>query len=683
MKLSIVRNLLVGSGLLTLVFLLPACKDFLEIDSYFDDEFQMDSVFTNVRNMEAYMWGASNHFWPQWRILRHANTPGIMATDEAYNGVTTSASSTVYPGGDFASGYINPEYYGSGGILDQWGNYYKVIRKTTEILNHIDDPKDMTIDARNRIVGNSHFLRGFAYYNLLMDYGPPIILGDDEVVPSNESLEAYDRQRSTYDEAVEYICNEFEQAAALLPTEISVLEMGRPTRGAALALIARVRLIHASPLFNGGEAAHSYYGNWIRKGGDGQEEAYYVSQNYDERRWAVAAAAAKRVMEMNGRGGPKYSLYTVPADNQTPELPQGVTSDPNYYNDFPNGAAGIDPYHSYKDIFSGEAVAAINPELIWAQNIDVNSDDFFLRGTLPAELTGWNRWCIPQKIIDAYLMNDGRTIDQAKIDGYYSESGFTTTTKFFSGYTLLSDTYKMYDNREPRFYASIGFNNALWPSLSSQTINNHVADYFFQHADGRGGVTATSPNYPITGYVNRKWYHPMDARSGSGATYVPKAFAIIRYAEILLSYAEALNNLTQSYTIEVDGKEETFSRNIEEIRRTFNMVRYRAGLPGLSASQLADPQEVQKQIERERMVEFLWENRRFYDVRRWGIYEESERAPIVGMNPDGATKESYYQRVVNGSSRIQGRVVDKKLVWLPIPRKEIRRLPSLDQNPGW
>lgn len=122
------------------------------------------------------------------------------------------------------------------------------------------------------------------------------------------------------------------------------------------------------------------------------------------------------------------------------------------------------------------------------------------------------------------------------------------------------------------------------------------------------------------------------------------------------------------------------SRDKEEIKKAFNQVRYRAGLPGLTANQLNSTPEVQKQIERERMVEFLWENRRFYDVRRWGIYEETEQEPIRGMNPDGATKETYYQRVIPSSSSFLTRVVDKRSVWVPIPRNEMRRLPSLDQN---
>jgi len=82
------------------------------------------------------------------------------------------------------------------------------------------------------------------------------------------------------------------------------------------------------------------------------------------------------------------------------------------------------------------------------------------------------------------------------------------------------------------------------------------------------------------------------------------------------------------------------------------------------------------------MIEFLFENRRFYDVRRWGIYENSENDKITGMNVD-ANREGFYQRIIPNTARVGSRIVDKKMVFLPLPRTEIRRLPSLDQNPGW
>ncbi|MEZ0454349.1 RagB/SusD family nutrient uptake outer membrane protein [Sphingobacterium thalpophilum] len=657
-----------------------SCKDYLNIDTYFDDEFNIDSAYSNKRYIEAYMWGAAALFPDESNTIRSNYTPGPMATDEAINGLTGAGTTNIYYGMDFVTGNITPDFYGG---LNQWGTYYKIIRKANNVLKNIDKPRDMTYADRNRIEGYTRFIRAYAYYNLIIDFGPPILLGD-EIVNTNETIEYYDRPRATYDEAMEYICEEFEKAAVQLPVDVGLLDFGKPTKGAAYALIARLRLIHASPLFNGGPVASSYFGNWTRR----TDGVHYVSQQYDEKRWAVAAAAAKRVMDMG-----KYKLYTVPADERTPELPAGVTTDPNFYGSYPNGAKGIDAFRSYSDVFTGEAVASINPEYIWGRNTTYLNTNLN-QGAFPPTLGGWGRFSVTQKVVDAYLMDDGRTKEEARGDTYFETVAdlpaggtfndlFTTQPRNFSGYPLNAGIFKMYANREMRFYASVGFNGAVWQALSSTTLNNHTAKYFYQEPDGRGGVSASSPNYPLTGYVIKKWNHAFDALTGTGARMMPKAYPIIRYAEMLLSYAEALNNLTGSHTVQLGDKSYTLSRDQNEISTSFNAVRYRAGLPGLSSAQLASKAAVQKQIERERMVEFLWENRRFYDVRRWGMYEETEREPIRGMNPDGANSETFYKRVSPGTSSFLTRQVDKKLIWVPIPRAEMRRLPSLDQNPGY
>jgi hypothetical protein len=657
--------------LLLICFFGTSCGDYLNIDKYFDDEFKIDSVFSSTRYIEAYMWGAAAMLPEESATIRYNYTPGPLATDEGFNNFRIE--NNVYYGLDFACGFINSDQLKD---MNQWGNYYKAIRKCNIILAHMDEASDMTYSNRFYIESYTRFIRAYAYYNILVDFGPPVLLGD-EVLNTNEDITYYDRPRSTYDEAVDYICDEFEKAAQLMPLTVSYLDFGRPTKGAAYGLIARLRLIHASPLFNGGQAANSYFSNWKRK----TDGVHYVSQTPDEGRWAVAAAAAKRVMDLEYAGKPLYGLYTVPADEYTPELPASVTSDLNYYRNYPDGAAGIDPFRSYSEIFTGEAVASVVPEYVWAKNSAHLRD--FTRFYFPNSLGGYNRISVTQKVVDAYLMADGHTKENASNIYPYSETGFTTSIKTFSGYRLNSGVSNMYANREMRFYASVGFSECYWSCSSSTQTGAFGQTVCYYYDDPGNGRTAPSEplNYPTTGYVIRKFVHPMDAWLGTGSRRVEKVYPIIRYAEILLSYAEALNNLTGRFEIETDGQKQTFYRNIDEIKKSFNQVRYRAGLPGLSEAEL-DQRSIQNAIERERMVEFLFENRRYYDVRRWGIYEETEREPIMGMNVD-ATKSGFYQRVIPSTSQIRGRVVDKKLIFVPIPRDEMRRLPSFDQNPGW
>lgn len=643
--------------------------NFLDIDDYFSDEIKIDSVFANKRNVEAYIWGIAGQFPDEGSMYQNPDTPGPLATDEAFTMYETLHG---YDGLRLVLNEISAsKVYAPGGV---WTRSYQCIRRANTVFARIDEAVDLTPTDRAELLALNRFMRAYAYYKIWLNFGPAILLGDEEV-PSNLELEAYDRPRATNDETVEYICAELEEAAKYLPESRSIMEFGRPTRAAAYGLIARIRLYHASPLWNGGDAARRCFGSWTRST-DGE---YYVNMNYNEERWAVAAAAAKRVMEMTKGGAPMFKLYTVDADLETPALPEGVTSDADYYDAWPVGAAGIDHFRSYSESFTGEAVLATNPEFVWARKSPTLRDN--TRMSFPLKAGGWSGMAVPQKIIDNYAMCDGRSIDNSSEKYPYSETGFTNTVKTFSGYRLNANVYNMYANREMRFYASIGFSERYWQMTSTTSSGkyNKTISYYYSNENGKQN---SATDYTPTGYVVTKYIHPTDAWDGDNAARMEKAYPIIRYADILLMYAEALNNLTKSYSITLGDKTYELSRDLNEIRGAFNQVRHRAGLPGLSAAELASPESFQTALVRERMIEFLHENHRYFDVRRWGIYEQVESEPIMGMNVDG-DKDTFYQRVVPNTSRIGSRLIHKKLVLLPIPLAEVRKLPSLDQNPGW
>jgi SusD family. len=647
-----------------LIPLFQSCN-FLDTDDYFFNEsLQVDSIFSNKRNLEKYVWGTAAHFPEEGNIFGDNYTPGPMATDEGFTLVNTGE----FRGMAFVLGEVNAtNLYG----MDIWGGMYVIIRKANTILARIDEAYDLTTTDKRLILGYVYFMRAYAYYHLLMQYGPFIILGDN-ILENNEAAEYYNTFRATYDECVEYICQELEKAAQYLPSEVAVNFFGRPTKGAAYGLIARVRLQAASPLFNGQSAARVYFGNWTRKT-DGK---HYISQTYDEKKWAEAAFAAKRIMDMG-----IYSLHTVEKQSDTPALPANVSSAP-----FPNGAGNIDPFRSYSYMFNGESLSSQNKEFVWGR---MSGDVLrYTQHSFPvANMGGWNCLGVTQKVVDAYYMADGHDRLNSSDEYPYSEDGFVGgADKAFSGYILKGSVHKMYANREMRFYASIGFSECLWTanSTSEATRKNLVVTYYY---DGLGGKTNTRTypdNYPITGYVLRKYIHEDDAWTGTGASRLNKPFPIIRYAEILLSYAEALNNLTTTHTITdpIGGEQYTFTRNVEEIRSAFNQVRYRAGLPGLTDAELASPETIQELIERERMIEFLFENRRYYDVRRWGIYEDTEKELMLGMDTE-ALKSEFYNRVPLNHSKARNRIVDKRLIFMPIALDEIRKVPDMDQNPGW
>jgi hypothetical protein len=637
--------------------------DYLNVSDYFEETLKYDSIFTSKRNIERYLWATAASLPNEGAVIGNNYTPGPMATDEAF---------CLYATGEFRGiGYVLGEVTTTNGLgMDNWGTLYVIIRKCNTIMARMNEAPDMTTLDRREMLGYTIFIRAYAYYHLLMKYGPVVNVGD-EPMETNEGTEYYDRARDTYDESVNYICAELERAAEYMPATVLVSFFGRPSQAAAYGLIARLRLQQASPLYNGQSAARTYFGEWKRS----TDGVHYVSQTYDESKWAVAAMASKRIINLG-----TFALHTVPRAADTYPLPASVSA-----NNFPYGAGDIDPFRSYADMFNGEVLPQRNPEFIWAEMSATTRD--YTRHAFPVTtMGGWNGLGVTQKVIDAYYMVDGKTIHDSSAEYPYQTTGFKGSESSFSQYRLLSSVSNMYVNREMRFYASIGFSDWLIPAntcTDPANAKNYTATYYSNGNSGKTQTDANVNNYPITGYVLRKYVHSDDAWTGTGATRLEKAFPIIRYAEILLSYAEALNNLTTTHTItDESGMSYTLSRDVAEIRSAFDQVRFRAGLPGLTDAELASPETIQALIEKERMIEFLYEDRRYFDVRRWGIYEITEREPIMGMNTD-APRASYYTPVPVNHSRARNRLVDRKLVFMPINLAETRKSPSLDQNPGW
>lgn len=663
---------------LALASMFVSCN-YLDIDDYFSDEIKIDSVFSNKRNLEAYIWGMAGEFRDEGSYLQNADTPGTYATDECF---TMNATSSGYWGLALVLNEISASQVRTMG--DVWTDMYQIIRRANTVFARVDEAWDLEPTDRAELLALTRFMRAYAYYKIWLNFGPAILIGDEEI-PSNLELEEYDRERATNDETIEYICAELEEAAKYLPLTRPLMEFGRPTKGAAYGLIARIRLYHASPLWNGGDVARRCFGNWYRS----TDGVRYVNMDYDESRWAVAAAAAKRVMDMTNGGAPLYKLYTSVTTTESPSytwsdgtenyLPEGITHDPDYYQEWPIGAAGIDHFKSYSEGFTGEAVLATNPEYVWGRNSTTLRNNTQM--VFPIKQGGWCATALTQKMIDGFRMVDGRSITDSSEQYPYSEEGFTTTQTKFSGYRLNSNVYNMYANREMRFYAMVGFCERYWTMTSSTTSGNYNQTITYYY-DSPNGKQNSAVDYTPTGYILTKFVHSEDAWTGDNARRMDKAYGIIRYADILLMYAEALSNLTQEHTVTLGENTYTVSRDVNEIKYAFNQIRHRAGLPGLKDEEVATHEAFLPVLQQERMIELLCENHRYFDVRRWGIYEDEENIPVTGMNVDG-NRDTFYQRVIPNTSRIASRLVHKKLYLLPIPLGEIRKLPSCDQNPGW
>ena len=239
-----------------------------------------------------------------------------------------------------------------------------------------------------------------------------------------------------------------------------------------------------------------------------------------------------------------------------------------------------------------------------------------------------------QEIVDAYAMANGLPI-----------------TDPASGY----DPQKPYLNREKRFYQSIVYDGSLW--LGYEMISRQgLGSKNTMDLSGASGVTKTS-------YYLKKGLNPKYAIIGinqlNSASYM-----VFRYAEVLLSYAEAQN--------EAAGPDAS-------VYDAMNKVRLRSELPSLTAG--FTQQQMRSEIRRERRVELAFEEKRWYDLIRWQIAETNLNGSLHGMKIDLVAGTWVYTVIpAPGGGRT---FFANKNYYLPIPQSAIDRNSKLIQNPNY
>jgi hypothetical protein len=650
-------------GIFLLVFAggsLFSCAGYIDVDEYFYDQLSLDSAFAKRQYVDGWL---SN-------LYQHVGSDvGEMENDFKY------ASDDLIKRHDRIKALQNCNYSASNSEgQDKLGRLYETVRKASTFIVNVDKCRDMTLSEISDYKAQARFARAYAYWTLIRRYGPvPFI--PVEGLNVNLSYEELSLPRTHFDEIVDFINEELELAAVNLPSTRTVNNLGRPTKGAALALRARVLLFAASPLFNGNKDLFNV------RNLDGTQ---LVSQEYDETKWARAAAAAKELIDMD-----RYELYiTSPmADAKPYERPP---YHPEYSDKaYPDGWANVDPYVSYKSNFDGTILGSKNPELIFTRTNQGGTINTIVREGMPLTLGGSNILGVSQKMVDAYYMNDGRTIQEATQTGDYQELGFTTTNDPESpggAYRLGADVSLQYANREPRFYASIAFSGSIWECESANESRYRNQQIFYYRGLNDGKQSFREEGAP-TGISIKKYYNREDALT-QGGYQTQKTEPTIRYAEMLLIYAEALNELTPGTTYDIEsyhGQTTTVQYSPEEMQYAMKRVRIRAGLPDFSSSEYNNREQFRQRIKRERQIELFAENAmRYYDLRRWKDAPVEENQALMGCNvnitDDDTRKQQFYRPTIVSS--IPKVFLDKMYLW-PFPTAELKRNVNLTQNPGW
>ncbi len=494
----------------------------------------------------------------------------------------------------FATGTINA------GIVDD-GPYktcYSNIRAVNQFIKNLPSSP---IKASNKalMVAEARFLRAWYYAILVKHYAGVPLVGD--------SLFTYQTpinvKRSTYADCVTYITSECDAAAQVLPAVQTGADYGRASKGACLALKARVLLYAASPLFNGSTLA--------TEAGGTTDPALVGYPTADLNRWKLAKDAAAAVIDLNS-----YSLNTVPPANVDASVPGA-------------GFQGLFPQRENTEYIFELMRPPGNTDL----------ENLFL----PPSRAGQDGAFPYQGMVDAFPMSNGKLI-----------------TDPTSGY----DPNNPYANRDPRLNNSIIHDQTIMlVRLGNGTVDGAgPVNIFIGSYNGVSTGQDAVHQGTVTGYYNNKMLDP-NAIAHTLQFSTSRVIPLMRYAEVLLNYAEADN--------ELEGP-------TANVYAFMNGIRQRAGLNPYQLPTGLTKEEMRKYIQNERRIELAYEEHRFWDVRRWKIAAQTDNIQAQGME----VKRTATTVAFNKFNVTKHNFRPAMYLW-PFPLSETGKSPLLIQNPGY
>lgn len=624
---------------------LASCDSFL--DRQEDEQLTEEKVWASFSYTRQY-------FYNCWGYL--PDNANDFYNSVPYFGATDEASMTW----NYSYRYINFGSWNATTVPNDYFNYrYQCIRDCNIFLKNVLKCSDPTLasDAARKSqlqlwYDSVRFVRAYTYFLLMRDYGPVMLMGD-EIMDFTASTKELERPRNTWQECVDYVTEELNYCASNLPASQTKANLGLPTRGAALAVMSRLHLYSARPLFNGNPMYRT-----VRNPEDDRFPELSGKNLFpvdaDASKWVLAAQTAKRLIDQN-----VYSLYHDKDNPTNPYL--------NYYGVF---------HENWNDelIFCGGGYQSR-----WALGVHTTPTDI-------ATGSAYGGWGPTQSSVDSYAMADGRY----PITGYDrsggpivdSQSGYPPADREFdltsitnpflkalkcSDSDATSNSPRMYANREPRFYVTVYYPGSGWKHGES------VGRAYF--ADG--AVGHTTHDYPITGYLVNKWYdHTVDSYQGQWGDIT---FPTFRYAEIYLNYIEAVLEAEAAGLADKDVDHDYALSLWDELRARSGMD------PIMEVYPSATVEDLIGYIHRERQVELAQEGHRYFDVRTWLLGTELLNGPVYGL--DTSVKSSRSASAVPGEmwtrKVVENRVFRNQHYLYPFLQRELDRNKILTQNYGW
>lgn len=544
--------------------------------------------------------------------------------------------------------YVNFWNGGRGADVNLWQG----IRDCNIFLENINNVIDIPDYEKKRWSAEVKFLKAYFHFYLFRMYGPiPIV---DTNLPISADVDEVKVYREPVDSVVTYISDLLLEAANDLPTEREVIEgteAGRANNLIAMSVRAQVLVFWASPLFNG----NTHYASMVDNRG-----INLFPQTVDDNKWAIAAQACKEAIDLCHEQGKE--LYDI-ID------PQAMTAPEPFWVQTTYRQAICDRW---------------NKELIWGgTNYDCTTLSRQAQAKimrLAAEHTSIrSEWGPTIKMVEQYYSENGVPIDEDKdwINNGWFDNRFKLRPEPSSGNEIYyvkegENTINLHFNREPRFYASLGFDRGIYFGNGYYDFPDNVkwTEFFAREFSG---LSSASECFSITGYSVKKMHSFKNAvtTSTNSVEYFP--FPIIRLADLYLYYAEALN--------EANGP-------TDEVFTYLDAIRGRAGLKGVEESWYSysvNPNKpktkdgLREIIQQERNIELAFEGKRFWDIRRWRQISTLNEQP-QGWNASGDNADDFYVLTTLPQKPIQFSVKD--YFW-PIREYDITVNNNLIQNYGW
>lgn len=469
------------------------------------------------------------------------------------------------------SGFQNVTAIANGGydpsnarVADSWSYYFTTIRRVNTLTENIGKVPALDSTLKRRITAEARFIRAYAYFQLATWYGDVPFFTNVISIDESRTINRTDKNS-----IIQFVLSELNAIRADLPVNnysgssgYADKDKGRVTRGAAIALSARV---------------HLYNGEW-----------------------------------------------------------QAVVTDcEQLINKTENGTYGL--MDDYTSIFT--VGNEYNKEVVLDLQYGGGRTYDVQRAFMPQTVALLRSVLVPtQDLVDDYVMLNGKGIKEAG-SGYNENDPYT--------------------NRDPRFNATI-----LHHGSTVTDFNGAVQTILTQPGSNPATNTVDDQGASPTGYYFYKYYDRTSTNYQSGLNLI-----LIRYADVLLMYAEAKNELAQ------------LDANVWN--NTIRALRVRAKFTDAGATEFnaaLTQEQLRTVVRRERRAELAFEGGRIYDIRRWKIADQLLAKPVRGIK----VTSGAFNRDPNGYIIVANRTFTnpKHYLW-PVPTFERDQNKNLSQNQGW